>query len=96
MNNKIIELNNHKPVATVAEHSNTCINCIHFEVNPDNTDIGMCMANPPQIVVVPQQDVLRGGMSLSLQSHFPTVSCRTHCGIFEFLIDDIDEEHEQG
>jgi hypothetical protein len=89
--NNIVDINGGKPVAEKENPLNDCCgSCIHFLAAPDkNVPVGICKANPPQVITVPVQSQMRG-MSIEIQSHFPSVNWGAHCGIFE-PFDAVDE-----
>jgi|WetSurMetagenome_2_1015567.scaffolds.fasta_scaffold1492850_1 hypothetical protein len=96
---KVIALNG-KPVATADEPTapidgEVCGNCFHWKAL-DKKGTGQCLCNPPQVVVLPQQDRITGQMSLNVQSIFPPVTVDMRCGLFEPLIPDDADMPEAG
>lgn len=84
--NRIIQFPD-KPVATTGQPSEVlpsecCGTCCHYRELDVQKHTGLCRANPPQCVVMPQQDIM-GRMGLAIQSVFPPINANELCGLFD-------------
>jgi len=81
---------------TIADDQECCANCDHAEFPPGANGTGTCHANPPQMLLVPQQNQLTGGVSMAFQTVFPIVEADTWCHCFDPAMGDphqVPEKH---
>ena len=71
-----------KNIAVRIEENETCATCAHFNRDKDQKEIvGQCRAGPPQVVLVPAQNLLAPQQQgMMLQAVAPPVAGEFACG----------------
>lgn len=65
----------------------TCADCIHWQVKPQDLNAGDCTRFPPTVLLVPQQTLQ--GMQMVMMAAYPTLPRGfAACGELEFKEED--------